>query len=96
MSEEAKLEFTERELALIIEAMNEYYLRAITRAQRGNRIRPRKVNESLGFIQQTLQRITVYTNMRKGKLYAEPPPEASDSTGNQELARDKGTNTPST
>lgn len=97
--EEEKLVLTLRELDLIVEALNAYYLRAIARATRSRQVRSRKVTENLGFIQETLQNVVVHKNIRTGKLHAESTnttSEVVDSTGDQELAGDKGEDTPGT
>jgi hypothetical protein len=95
--ERENLVLNPRELNLVIEALNEYYLRAIARATKSKGVRPRKVTEGLGFIQETLQSMVTHRNIRTGKLRAESTPtEATNSTGDPELAGDKGTNTPGT
>lgn len=90
---------TNEELGLIVKALSDYYNRALTKAVKYHgESRPKKIDQALAFIQETLQYAMLMHNIRTGKLNPEVAAsgglsaneqEQTDSnSGEQELAGD--------
>lgn len=95
-NEKETVPLTTKELELVVEALNEFYMRTLTRAERlSGHARPKKVSQHLAFIQETLQYVMLVRNIRTGKLNPDVAisggldvgsSETPDSSGTQELA----------